>query len=77
MEANKALKAFDLVTSLRELRKVSGIIGTLLGCDDPKVTIISLAEEEPLTIEDKRILKDIQRGIDCRIFEIRKEIQKL
>lgn len=77
MEAKKAQKAFDLITSLNELRRVSRIIGTLLGCEEPKMTIISFAEEEPLVIEDTRILKDIQRGIDYRIFEIHKEIQEL
>lgn len=77
MEAKKAQKAFDLITSLNELRRVSRIIGTLLGCEEPKMTIISLAEEEPLAINDPRILKDIQRGIDYRIFEIHKEINEL
>lgn len=77
MESKKAQKAFDLVTSLNELRKVSGIISTAIGCEDPKVSIVSFAEEGPLAIEDTRILKDIQRGIDYRIFEIQKEIQEL
>lgn len=77
MESNKAMKAFDLITSLNELRKVSNIISTLLGCEEPKMTIISFAEEEPLAIDNKKIIKDIQRGIDYRIYEIHKEIEYL
>lgn len=71
------MKAFDLVTSMNELEKVSDIISTLLGCEEPKMTILSFAEEEPIAIDNEKIIKDIQRGIDYRIFEIRKELQEL
>lgn len=77
MESEKAQKAFDLINSQNQLRNISKCISDTLNTEEPKLSIVSFAVDGPITIEDPCILKDLQRGIDYRIFEIEKEIHEL
>lgn len=77
MDPTKAQKAYDLVRRQNELRNISKCISRTLETEEPKLSVVSFAIEGPITIEDPCILKDIQRGMDCSIFELQKEIQEL